>query len=100
MDEVRFGIITHATPTEMAGYVPQFGGLNAGDADIYGLAEHMATFLGNTPAFFSQFSICSGRPISGYDVEARCIADPATNRVEEIDEPGSNRFYFSCAVVP
>jgi hypothetical protein len=81
MDEVRFGIITHTASSELAGYIPQFGGLNTGEAYIDGLAEHMATFLGNATASFSQFGICSRRAKSGYDVEAGCIAYPATNYV-------------------
>lgn len=100
MDEVRFGIIAHATPSEMAGYIPQFGGLNAGEADIYGLAEHMAAFLGNATTLFSQFGIRNRRSVSGYDVEAGCSARPATNCVEEIDESGRDGPYFSRAVIP
>ena len=100
MDKVRFGIVAHATPSQMVGYIPQFSGLNAGEADIYGLAEHMAAFFGNATAFFTQSGICERRPVPRYNVEAGCSPYPATNGVKEIDESGLYRFYLPCAVIP
>lgn len=100
VDEIRAGIVAHATDFQIEAGLTQLAGIAPGKANIDGPPQHVIAEFGNTCRFLAQPGIRLGGAVTGDDVKWGSGAQLLTHVKEHVHQSGINSLDITGTVIP